>query len=582
MQLAIILSIVISIPVVVMGFFLFNASRKAVNNSVLNNHEEIAVRAAQEIDLFFKRPEDVLTTTAAMLGSMNFDPWRQETMLVELALTHPVFMGVTSFDLSGNQIAGSNLGKFSIWRRDKDTLSRLLRGNTDISELKFKDGRTPYITMTVPVKSKNGIGSVLVADIDLRSLWDIVDAIRLGRTGRVFLVSKDGVLIAHPDKKRVIKNENLKGEKDVDYVLSGNTGAVELQDKEGKMWVSSYAPIGVTGWSVVLRQEQKEAYAFSRIMKIQSWIVIILSEILAVLSSLVMARFFANPIKALISRIKNTVNGGLEEKILVKRHDEIGELNQALNELTEELNKARTNARFSSIGETSVWVAHELKNSLVPIKSFVQLLSIKHKDGKFIDKFSNVVPEEIERCERLLKELSDFSLFYELRMSDADIKAVMSDVLKIMEDKLGGRDIKIQFFVSNDNFYGKVDSERLKRVFLNLIINAADAMPVGGILSVSMNVVNPAYLETAGCIEIKISDNGIGIPVGRLKNLFEPFRTTKKGGLGLGLTISRRIIEQHGGHIRVESQPDKGTVFTINLPKVPFNQKGVNSIEYHV
>jgi signal transduction histidine kinase len=565
-----------------MGFFLSNASWKAVNNSVLNNHKEIVIRAAQEIDLFFKRPEDVLTTTAAMLGSMRFDPWRQETILVELALTHPVFMGVTCFDLSGNQIAGSNLGKLSIWPHDKNTMSRLLQGNADISELKFKDGRTPYITMTVPVKSKSGIGSVVVADINLKSLWDIVDTIRLGRTGRVFLVSKDGVLIAHPDKKRVIKNENFKGEKDVSDVLSGNTGAVELRDKEGTMWVSSYTPIGATGWSVVLRQEQKEAYEFFRIMKIQSWIVILLSEILAVLSSLVMARVFANPIKALISRIKNTVNGGLEEKIRVKRYDEIGELNQVLNELTEELHKARTSARFSSIGETSVWVAHELKNSLVPIKSFVQLLSIKHKDGNFIDKFSNVVPEEIERCERLLKELSDFSLFYELKMSDADIKDIMSDVLKIMEDKLSGRDIKIEFCAGNDDFHGKVDPERLKRVLLNLIINAADAMPAGGILNVSMDVVNPVYPKTTPCVEIRIGDNGIGIPAERLKHIFEPFRTTKKGGLGLGLAISRRIIEQHGGNIQVESHPDNGTVFTISLPKIPLNQRNENNIEYHV
>lgn len=566
-QIAIVLAVIISVPVVLLGLSLLNTSQSAVRKTVLNNHKEIIIRAAEEINLFLKQPRDILNSTAALLGVAHYSPWQQETMLVELALNQPIFIRVFSLDLSGKLIASSDLGGTLDLDSDKAAVREVPENNVYISAVRFQDNHTPYLTMAVPVKMRDKISGILMADVNLRGLWDIVDKIRLEDTGRVFLVSDNGTLIAHQDKKRVLKNENLKGQPDVNAVLYGRTEAIELADEEGKKWISCYAPIADLGWGVVLRQEQRESYLFSRVMKVQSWIIIIFSEIAAILIAVIMARIFAQPIRTLVSRIKNLNNGGPEEKIKIKRHDEIGELIKIFNELTYKLKKAKASERFSTIGEAAVWVAHELKNSLVPIKSFIQLLPVRHGNGKFIDKFSNVISGEIDRWEHMLKELSGFSTHSELIISRVNVRDIMDNVLKIMEDKFIEEKIKVEFHVKNNNLYMQGDPEKLKQVFINLIINAVKAMPGGGTLIVSMDSAAASPVSRVSYIEVNISDTGIGISGDILENIFEPFRGRRQEGVGLGLAISRSIVEHHKGEIRVKSELGVGTTFTVRLPQ---------------
>ena len=401
--------------------------------------------------------------------------------------------------------------------------------------------------------------------MNLRGLWEIVDNIRLDKTGRAFLVSDDGILITHPDKKRVLKNENIKDQKDVQRVLAGRTEAIELQDKSGKKWISSYARIPDLGWGVVLRQEQKEAYLFSKVMRMQSWIIITLSELMVILASIFMAKVLAQPIKVLVTRVKGVAEGRLDEKIEIKRHDEIGELIKSFNHMTERIKKAKVHERLSAIGEVSAWVAHEFKNSLVSIKSFIQLFPQKHRDKKFIDTFNKVIPEEIKRWERMLKELSDFSSHRELSMARTDVGKIIANLLEMMKQEFIEKRIDIKYNAQNDNLYITADPERLKQVFMNLIINAIKAMPAGGSILVSADLINAGSNRTS-YIEIRIKDTGIGIPKSSLGKIFEPFHTTKDRGMGLGLTISRRVIEQHSGNINVESELGEGTTFIVRLP----------------
>jgi signal transduction histidine kinase len=240
--------------------------------------------------------------------------------------------------------------------------------------------------------------------------------------------------------------------------------------------------------------------------------------------------------------------------------DDIGELIRSFNEMTKKLKKAKEKERLSAIGEAVTWIVHELKNSLISIKAFVQLFPQRHKDEKFVDKFSRLVPEEINRLERMFKELSDFSSHSDLRITKTDAKEVMGSILEIMRDEFIEKKIDIKYSPQNDDFHIKADPERLRQVFLNLIINSINAMPEGGLLTVSIeqaNLINPTH------IEVRIGDTGKGMSGEVQEKIFEPFHTT---GAGLGLTISRKIVEQHGGKIAIESEIDKGTTFIVRLP----------------
>ena len=566
-RLALILFVIVTIPLVALGALLINTSHKAVRSSVLNNHKQIVARAAQEIEIFIKRPRDVLFTAAAMLEVVYPAPWKQETILVEIVLNQPIFIRVVSVDLSGNEVASSELGRGLSWDYPREALAGVWKNKSYISEVKFLGNHTPLVTIAVPIKKMGKLTGALIADVNLRGLWEMVDSITLGETGRAFLVSDAGTIIAHQDKKKVLQNQNLKDREEVALVLKGREGAIELRDEtEGKL-ISSFAPIRGLGWGLVLRQKQDEAYRFSRVMKTQSWIIIILSELLAVLASIFMGKKLVAPIKNLSFGIRSAADGDLDYKVIPGMRDDIGELFRSFNSMAKKLKTARDRERLSVIGEATAWITHELKNSLVSIKSFVQLLPGRYRDERFRDKFSRLVPGEINRMERMFKELSDFSAHLNLSKTRTDLKEIIDNTLEIMREELINKKINLNYSRQNDNFPIEADPERLKQVFMNLIINSINAMPQGGALVVTIEKTGSLQAkDIPEGVEVRIKDTGKGISGELLRTLFLPFQTTKDAGLGLGLTISRKIVEQHGGNIDVESEIGRGTTFIVRLP----------------
>jgi signal transduction histidine kinase len=567
-RIAVLLLILVAVPLVLLGVLLINTSQKAVRNSVLTNHKQIVIRTAEEIELFIKRPQDILGATASMLSVVYPAPWKQETILVELALNQPIFLRAVSVDSSGNELASSELGRGSAWDYPREALDSALRDKAYLSKVKVLDNQVPFVTMAIPIKKMGKPIAALIAKVSLRGMWDIVDNIKIGDTGRAFLVSDDGALIAHQDKKKVLRNENLSSQKEVQAVLAGKAEAIEIEDKTEGRLISSYAPIPGLGWGVILRQKQSEAYLFSRVMKMQSWIIIILSELLAVLVAILMAKLLARPIKTLAFSIKRVAEGDLEHKLRVGMRDEIGELIHSFNVTTKKLQKAKDRERLSAIGEATSWIAHELKNSLVSIKSFVQLFPQRHTDKKFVHKFSRLVPEEINRLERMFKELSDFSSHFDLRIIRTNLKEIIADILDIMKDEFIKRNISLEYRPQDDGIYFEADPERLRQVFMNLIINSMNAMPEGGMLTISTNLTNNGGFSVPALIEVRVQDTGSGISNEDRERLFKPFQAGKNGGMGLGLAISRKIVELHRGEINIESETGRGTTFIVRLPTI--------------
>ncbi|MFH1479260.1 MAG: ATP-binding protein [Candidatus Omnitrophota bacterium] len=556
---ALILVLLVTISMAALGALLINTSQNAIRKSVLNNHKEIALRSAEEVELFIKNPRDLLKSTAAMLGVIFPAPWKQETVLTELVLNQPIFIQIASFDLSGEELANSELGRKINWPYFNEALEAARANKDYASKVTISDNHTPYLTISVPVRKMGKAVGALIADITLRGVWDIVDNIKIEKTGRAFLISDDGTLIAHQDKKKVLKNENLGNLAYIKSALKGGVNAVELEDEKGVRSIVSYAPIHDLGWAFVLTQEQKEAYLFSKVMQAQSWMIILLSELIAIIAALVLAKLFVRPLSALAVRAKKIADGDLDQKIEIKRKDEIGRLVRSFNDMTKKLKRARSRERLSAIGEAASWIAHELKNSTVAIKAFVQLFPKKHRDKEFVNRFSKLIPEEMMRWEHLLKQLSDFSSNNDLNIETLDLNSVLGNVLGIMKDHFSEQRIDVRYGLKEGPIYVQADPEKIKQVLMNIIINSANAMPEGGELMISA-VPGPLF------VEVRIIDTGRGIPLDALEKIFEPFYTAGKGGMGLGLTISQKIIEQHGGSIDIKSEPSSGTTATIRLP----------------
>jgi signal transduction histidine kinase len=215
--------------------------------------------------------------------------------------------------------------------------------------------------------------------------------------------------------------------------------------------------------------------------------------------------------------------------------------------------------RLADAGKLAMGLAHEIKNPLTGIKTFTEFLAERYDNPKFREEFLRVVPAEVARINRIVTSLSDFAKPPLLKLQPVDVQQILADTVTLLSNDCLKRNVQVTKQFDAEAIYLTADPAALKQAVLNLCLNALDAMPKGGTLSVS------AQLEETQAI-LRISDTGTGIAPEHLPTLFNPFFTTKEGGMGLGLAVVKQIITQHLGTIRVESNVGYGTTFEIRLP----------------
>jgi len=234
--------------------------------------------------------------------------------------------------------------------------------------------------------------------------------------------------------------------------------------------------------------------------------------------------------------------------------------------------------KLAYVGQLASSVAHEIRNPITTIKTYLEYLPKKYNDPEFKNKLEQLLPQEIERVEKITNHLLSLARQKKLTFSTVNIVQCIDSTLELLENHLEIKNITIKKDYASDETTIKGDIDSLKQIFLNLLLNAIQAMTESGTLSVRCSVIgvsesNPKSQTTKTeprkpnpYISISINDTGHGIPKEQLATLFTPFKTTKKDGIGLGLSITKEIINSHGGTIEVESTEGKGTTFFIKLP----------------
>lgn len=239
--------------------------------------------------------------------------------------------------------------------------------------------------------------------------------------------------------------------------------------------------------------------------------------------------------------------------------------------LYEELKRSKTLIRradkLASLGTLTAGLAHEIKNPLVAIKTFIQLLPERFEDEEFRNYFLNVASGEVDRLSDLVNALLDFSRPSQPSFQTGNVNEIMDSVVLLLENEVKRKNIKIKRRYSSDLPAVMLDPEQIKQVFLNIMLNAAEATPENGVLTVETRHLDKDRGQEF--IQVEIRDTGRGIPKDNLERIFEPFFTTKDSGSGLGLAVSHHIVQEHQGYIEVESEVGMGTSFYINLPVNP-------------
>ena len=301
----------------------------------------------------------------------------------------------------------------------------------------------------------------------------------------------------------------------------------------------------------------------------------------AVLIACLMSRELARPIRELVSGTRHVMRGDLDHRVAVNQKGEIGELVQSFNAMAQEIGEhrgrlerlvqARTaelgqaheslmrSEKLASIGVLASGVAHELNNPLTSILMNVNLLMEDAEDQPDLHRELKRVSDDALRCRRIIDDLRNFSHRRELEIGPCDLNDVVNDALGLI-----GRQLSLQRIALARNLFERMpsvrcDPDRIRQALMNIFVNAIQAMPEGGTLSVATALDD-------GYAVITVSDSGPGIPGDIRGRIFDPFFTTKAEGTGLGLSIVYGIMEEHGGGVELDSAAAAGTAVRLLLP----------------
>ena len=302
---------------------------------------------------------------------------------------------------------------------------------------------------------------------------------------------------------------------------------------------------------------------------------------LSLVLGLLFLRFINLPIIKLVDAMKKVKSGDLTVTVDLGRKDEMGRLAENLNAMIQKLDSARREAerfhheqvkradRMASIGELSSGIAHEIRNPLAGIQGAIQILAEDFSKQDSRRQVTDEIQKQIKKLERLVKDMLNFVKPVPSNYLPTDINELVDKVLSFFLTQRGRPDdfnIEKRFFLPLPKIM--IDPNSMEQAFLNIILNAKNATPRGGNFTVS---TFPLTQKVNGGDEVRevqiiFEDTGVGISKDNLLKIFSPFFSTRSDGTGLGLSITKNIVEEHGGDIRVESQVDVGTRFTITLP----------------
>ena len=236
--------------------------------------------------------------------------------------------------------------------------------------------------------------------------------------------------------------------------------------------------------------------------------------------------------------------------------------------------QVRRSDQLSSVGTLAAGMAHEIKNPLVTIKTFTQLLPERYAEADFRDDFSSLVGDEVARIDSIVNQLLSFSKPNQPHLVPMKLHDTVEQTLKLIQEQLTQKHIALTHNLQAKQDRVSGDADLLTQTIVNLNLNAIEAIGSEG--SISIETTNCAYRFAQddnpnksikkSCIRLQIRDTGNGIPREQLQKIFDPFFTSKSEGTGMGLSVAHGIIREHQGVIEVDSDPGKGTVFSIYIP----------------
>jgi len=423
----------------------------------------------------------------------------------------------------------------------------------------------PAITLAIPVKVENGaVVGVIAGRVNLDKMDSIMaEKAGLGETGETYLING---LYRYASDPRLVAGIPIKKElhtEGIDDCLSKKEGVGLYENYRGIPVIGSYKWMDGVKLCILAEISQKEA--FESILRFQN---IVMTMTIVIAFFIIVFVFFLShsiikPINQLVRATEQIGGGALQYKIDIDSKDEVGKLAKSFNKMTHNLEGSQKrlvhSEKMASLGRLAAGVAHEINTPLTNISTSAQILMRKMDDSDPKMERLKVVEENVNLATNIVKGLLEFSRQPKPKFEELNVNDLLIRTLKMLKYQI----IKVEVIKDTDPDLPMIfgDSGQLQQVFINLIVNACQAMPKGGKLTISTK-------RRDDFIEIAVKDTGPGITKENMDKIFDPFFTTREygEGTGLGLSISHGIIERHNGRIEAKSKIGGGTTFIIELP----------------
>ncbi len=554
------------LPLVVYGAVSIVSLRDATRRSVIAGNENVARRVAEQIGLYVQTNVDILQSVAGNLTDTNLAQWQKDRILKNAVLDFPEFREITLYDAAGVQIASSRVVQSKVQFPEVGTK---FGPTITLSPIGIDDDFLPTAVVGIKLAQAGQTAGSLVGEISLEEMWRMVDRIRVGDQGYALVVAANGQLIAHGnanEKPRVARGENLATQPLVRLVhgqRNASPASLEYAHDAGVHMLGVAAPLELLGWTVVVEQPRSEAYAVADVLTRQLMFIIGLALLVTVSVGYFFGRSFIQPIFALMRGTHAVAAGRLDERVAITSRDEFKQLGDAFNsmadklvELTEDVRKKERQAMF---GRMAASLVHDLSHPVQNIGNSCKLIVRIYDDPEYRQTFTRTIDREIDTLKRVLDDLRNVARPAPVERFPLDVNRSVADIVESMRSFAEESGIVLEPTLASEPVIIEGDVFALGRVYRNLITNAIQATQAGGRVTISTACDRDH-------VEVSVTDTGSGIPSERLNAIFDDFVTTKKRGLGLGLAITKRVVEQLGGTITVASEVGRGTTFTMRFP----------------
>ncbi len=413
--------------------------------------------------------------------------------------------------------------------------------------------------------------------------------------GNSYLLDSNGTFLfsIDTDEERSIRG-GFPGLLDEQRMKQMRSGKREIITGE-KHRILAYAPIlytiGVPGhhWVVVI--DLARSVVLGPVLKFLLFfaLMVVILTFIGITLGMTASRHLTRPILKLHEGARRMAAGNFDHPITVNTNDEINDLAEQFNDMADRLRESRDQLKkwnqelqkevenrtqqliqaekMATLGGFSAGIAHEIGNPLAAMKTNIQILEEKLGHENVHSKFFKRILNEIDRLNKFYKTFSSFARPVKPKIAPFDIRIIIQEVMEIIKREAAKHGVIINLRVQEPLPLVIVDFQRMQQVFLNLFLNAIQAMPEGGAIKIELKTMDHCQenQRDGNAVMIKISDTGTGIPEAVQQKIFEPFFTTKPKGTGLGLSIVHQIVRENGGTIAVESTENSGTTFTICL-----------------